>query len=54
MAKVQSFADKAKKVRQQSGVNVKVVRTVKSGKNTYKFNEKFVKLENVADVTNIK
>jgi hypothetical protein len=54
MAKVQSFADKAKKVRQQSGVNVKVVKSVKSGKGTYKFNEKFVKIEDISKVTDIK
>ena len=54
MAKVQSFADKAKKVRQQSGVNVKVVKSVKSGKGTYKFNEKFVKIDDISKVTDIK
>ncbi len=54
MAKVQSFADKAKKTKQQSGVNVKVVKSVKSEKGTYKFNEKFVKIDDIAKVTDIK
>ncbi|MBI2419101.1 MAG: hypothetical protein HYV28_14610 [Ignavibacteriales bacterium] len=53
MAKVQSFADKAKK-QKQTGVNVKVVRMVKGNKGAFKFNEKFVKLDNIVDVTNIK
>jgi len=54
MAKIQSFADKAKKQKHASGVNVKVVKTVKSAKGTYKFNERFVKLDDVAKVTEIK
>ena len=54
MAKVQSFADKAKKVKGASGINVKVVKSVKSEKGTYKFNEKFVKIDDIAKVTDIK
>lgn len=53
MAKVQTFADKAKK-QKQAGVMIKVVKSVKGAKGTFKFNEKFVKLDNVADVGTIK
>ncbi len=54
MAKQQTFMDKAKKGKQASGVNVKVVKAVKSGKGNFKFNERFVKLDDIAKVTDIK
>ncbi len=54
MAKQQSFGDKAKKKSQQSGVNVKVIKTVKSAEGSYKFHEKFVKLDDVSQVNTIK
>ena len=54
MAKQQTFGDKAKKKVQQSGVNVKFIKTVKSANGTYKFHEKFVKLDDVSKVTTLK
>lgn len=54
MAKQQSFADKAKKSKKDIGVNVKVIKTVKTGKETFKFNERFVRLDDVSKVTEIK
>lgn len=54
MAKVQSFADKAKGKKKDTHVSVKVVRAVKSSKGTFKFNEKFVKLDDISKVTDIK
>ena len=53
MAKTQTFSDKAKK-KKADGVYVKVVKSVKSDKGTFKFNEKFVKLEDISKVTEIK
>ncbi len=54
MAKQQSFGDKAKKKSQQSGINVKVIKTVKSATGSYKFQEKFIKLDDVSKVTTLK
>jgi len=54
MAKTQTFADKAKKVKQNNGVNVKMIKTVKTGKGSYKFNEKFFKLDDISKVTDLK
>jgi hypothetical protein len=54
MAKQQSFADKAKKKHGSSHINVKVIKTVKSANGSYKFHEKFVKLDDVSKVTTIK
>ena len=54
MAKIQSFADKAKGKHKTSIVTVKVVHTVKSDKGSYKFNERFVRLEDINQVSNIK
>lgn len=54
MAKTQSFADKAKGKKKADGVNVKFIKTVKTGKGTYKFNEKFVKLDDIGKVTELK
>lgn len=54
MAKQQSFADKAKSKKKQDGVNVKVIKTVKTEKGTYKFQERFVRLDDVSKVSEIK
>jgi len=54
MAKTQTFADKAKGKHKTSIVTVKVVHTVKSDKGSYKFNERFVRLEDINQVSNIK
>lgn len=53
MAKQQSFIDKAKKTK-STHVNVKVVRTIKTANGTYKFQERFVKLDDISKVTEIK
>ncbi len=54
MAKQQSFANKSKSKAKAAGVNVKVIKTLKTGKGSYKFNEKFVKVEDISKVTDIK
>ncbi len=54
MAKQQSFADKAKKKHGSSHINVKVIKTVKTANGSYKFQEKFVKLDDITKVTTIK
>ncbi|MBZ0200612.1 MAG: hypothetical protein K8H86_12145 [Ignavibacteriaceae bacterium] len=54
MDKSQSFADKSKAKKKEVGVNVKVIRAMKSEKGTIKFNEKFVKLDDISKVTDIK
>jgi len=54
MAKQQSFADKAKAKRKESGITVKLIKTVKTEKGTYKFNERFVKLDDISKVSDIK
>jgi hypothetical protein len=54
MAKQQSFADKAKKQKAASGVSVKMIKTVKTEKGTFKFNEKFVRLDDISKVTDLK
>ena len=54
MAKQQSFADKAKGKKKASHITVKFVKTVKSEKGSYKFQEKYVKLDDVNKVTTLK
>jgi hypothetical protein len=54
MAKQQSFSDKAKSKRKELGVNVKLIKTVKTNKGTFKFNERFVRLDDINKVTDIK
>jgi hypothetical protein len=54
MAKQQSFADKSKAKKKVEGVNVKLIKAVKSNKGTYKFNERFVKIDDISKVTDIK
>lgn len=54
MAKTQSFADKAKGKKKVEGVNVKLIKAVKTDKGTIKFNERFVKLDDISKVTEIK
>jgi len=54
MAKQQSFADKAKAKKKESGVTVKLIKTVKTEKGTYKFSERFVKLDDISKVGDIK
>jgi len=54
MAKQQSFADKARKKERVSIITVKYVKTVKSEKGSYKFQEKFVQLDDISKVTSLK
>ena len=54
MAKKQTFADKAKGKSAKSEINVKVVKTLKTEKGSYKFQESYVKLDDVNKVTSIK
>lgn len=54
MAKVQSFADKAKGKHKDNKVNVKVIKAVKGQSGQYKFQEKFVKLDDISKITEIK
>ncbi len=53
MAKTQTFGDKAKGKQKSTVVNVKVVKTVKSSSGSFKFNEKFVRLDDISKVTTI-
>ncbi len=54
MAKQQTFADKAKAKKKAEGITVKLIKSVKSSKGTYKFNEKFVRLDDISKVSEIK
>lgn len=54
MAKKQTFVDKTKGKGASAGITVKFIKTVKSDKGSYKFNEKFVKLEDASQVTTLK
>ncbi|MCF8267353.1 MAG: hypothetical protein K9I69_04660 [Ignavibacteriales bacterium] len=54
MAKQQSFGDKAKGKQKSTFVNVKMVKTVKTDKGTFKFQEKFVRLDDISKVTELK
>ncbi len=54
MAKQQTFADKVKKRTQATQINVKFVKTIKTDKGTYKFQEKFVKVDDINQVTSFK
>jgi hypothetical protein len=54
MAKKQTFADKAKSTGKKSEINVMVVKTTKSSKGSYKFQENFVKIDDVSKVSTIK
>ncbi len=53
MAKTQTFADKAKGKKKSSHITVKYIKTVKTDKGTYKFQEKFVKLDDIGKVTTL-
>lgn len=54
MAKQQSFADKAKGKQKAAQIAVKVVKAVKTEKGNYKFQEKFVNIEDINQVGSIK
>jgi len=54
MAKQQSFAEKARGKKKVEGVNVKLIKAVKTSKGSVKFNERFIKLDDISKVTEIK
>ncbi len=54
MAKQQSFADKAKGKHKDNKVNIKFIKAVKSPSGSYKFQEKFFKLDDIGKVTDLK
>ena len=54
MAKTQSFADKAKGKKKADHITVKLIKSVKTDKGTYKFNEKYVQIDDISKVTEIK
>ncbi|MGD1007038.1 MAG: hypothetical protein ABR980_07405 [Ignavibacteriaceae bacterium] len=54
MAKQQTFADKSKIKKKDSSVTVKMIKSVKTEKGSFKFNEKFVKLADINKVTELK
>ena len=54
MAKQQSFADKAKAKNKSNKISVKVIKTVKTDSGSYKFQEKFVQLEDVSKISELK
>lgn len=54
MAKTQTFADKAKKKDQAKFVTVKHIKTIKTDSGSYKFQEKYVKLDDINKVTTLK
>ena len=54
MAKQQSFADKSKGKSKTSEVNVKFIKAVKGASGSVKFQEKFVRLEDISKITDLK
>jgi hypothetical protein len=54
MAKQQTFGDKAKAKAKSSSITVKFVKTVKTETGSYKFQERFVKLKDVSEVSTLK
>ena len=54
MAKQQKFADKNKKKLAPKSVKVKVIKTIKTSKGTYKFSEKLVSLDDLKQLEDLK
>jgi len=54
MAKQQSFADKAKTKQRATKISVKVIKATKSQQGNYKFQEKFVQIDDISQVNSIK
>jgi len=54
MAKKQTFEDKSKGKGKVAWITVKFVKTIKTESGSYKFNERFVKLEDASKVTTLK
>lgn len=54
MAKKQSFEDKAKTKKKGDGISVKLIKSIKTPSGSYKFNERFVRLDDISKVSEIK
>ena len=54
MAKAQSFADKVKKKKKTDHITVKFIKAIKTEKGSYKFSEKFVRLEDLSKISELK
>lgn len=54
MAKTQTFADKAKAKKKSDKITVKFIKSVKSADGSYKFNEKFVKIDDIGKISELK
>jgi hypothetical protein len=54
MAKQQTFADKAKTKKKTDGISVKLIKSVKTASGSYKFNEKFVKVDDISKISQVK
>ena len=51
MAKQQSFSDKLKKKKKSDLISVKLVKAVKTANGNYKFNEKFVQVDDINKIS---
>jgi hypothetical protein len=54
MAKQQSFADKLKKKKKGDLISVKLIKSIKTAKGNYKFNEKYIQIEDINKISEIK
>jgi hypothetical protein len=54
MAKQQSFADKLKKKKKSDLITIKLIKSVKTSGGHYKFNEKYIQVEDINKVSEIK
>jgi hypothetical protein len=54
MAKQQSFADKLKKKKKNDLITVKFIKSMKTAAGNYKFNEKFVHLDDLNKLSEVK
>jgi len=54
MAKQQSFSDKLKKKKKSDLITVKFIKSTKTAGGNYKFNEKFVQLDDLNKLSEVK
>jgi len=54
MAKQQSFSDKLKKKKKSDLLSVKFIKAIKTQAGNYKFNEKFVQVEDLNKLSEVK
>lgn len=54
MAKQQSFSDKLKKKKKNDLLSVKFIKAIKTPAGNYKFNEKFVQVEDLNKLSEVK